>query len=140
MIICGVTDRQIFKEVERILLKVGELFQIQDDYLDVYGDPNVTGKVGRDIEDGKCSWIVVKALEKATPEQKAVLKENYGRDDVKCVGVVRELFMEMGVSEMFKAYEEESYLDICQLIGNQSDNFPKDLILFIVKKIYKRVK
>lgn len=46
----------------------------QDDYLDCFGDPAVTGKVGTDIEENKCSWLVVQALTRVTPEQKAVLQ------------------------------------------------------------------
>ena len=106
----------------------------------MYGDPNVTGKVGRDIEDGKCSWIVVKALEKATPEQKAILKENYGKEDASCVGTVRKLFLEIGLPGLFMDYEEEAYAGICRFINGHRDDFPKELFLFIVKKIYKRVK
>ena len=140
MILAGITDQALYKEVEAILLKIGEYFQIQDDYLDVYGDPEVTGKVGRDIEDGKCSWIVVQALEHATPKQKTVLKENYGKDDPACVAIVRELYAELELPKLYAAYEEQSYGSICHFINNHRDDFPKDLFLFILKKIYKRVK
>ena len=53
---------------------IGCRAQIQDDYLDAFGDPEVIGKVGTDIEDNKCSWLVVQALERATPEQRAVIE------------------------------------------------------------------
>lgn len=37
-------------------------------------DPAVTGKIGTDIQDNKCSWLVVTALEVMTPEQRAELE------------------------------------------------------------------
>ena len=46
----------------------------QDDFLDCFGDPAVTGKIGTDIEDNKCSWLVVQALARVTPQQRAVLE------------------------------------------------------------------
>ena len=46
----------------------------KDDFLDCYGDPVVIGKVGTDIEENKCSWLVVQALSHVTAEQRAVLQ------------------------------------------------------------------
>ena len=47
---------------------------IQDDYIDCFGDPELTGKVGTDIEDNKCSWLIVQALARANDEQRTILE------------------------------------------------------------------
>ena len=44
---------------------LGMAFQIDDDYLDAYGDQKVFGKpIGGDIINGKKSWLTIRALEK----------------------------------------------------------------------------
>lgn len=34
----------------------------------------MTGKVGTDIEENKCCWLVIQALQLASPEQKKILE------------------------------------------------------------------
>jgi len=79
MHMAGVKNEKAFKAAKDILLPLGEYFQIQDDYLDCYGNPEVIGKIGTDIEDNKCSWLINQALAKASPEQYKLLNENYGK-------------------------------------------------------------
>ena len=46
--------------------KLGIAFQLQDDILDVYGDPGKFGKqVGGDIISNKKTYLLIKALELA---------------------------------------------------------------------------
>ena len=52
-------------------LNLGIAFQIQDDYLDAFGNPEKFGKdVGGDIKHNKKTFLLLHALEVATPEQK----------------------------------------------------------------------
>merc|ERR1712146_212705 len=85
MILSGIANEESLKTAERICMIIGEYFQIQDDVLDCFGDPKVIGKVGTDIQDNKCSWLVVQALERANKEQKKLLLENYGKNESKKV-------------------------------------------------------
>ena len=111
----------------------------QDDFLDCYGDPEVIGKIGTDIEDSKCSWLVVTALKRANPEKKAVLQEHYGKSSKDSVAKVKALYVELDVKGAFEAYEQKSYEDITGLI-NQEKVLPHGLFLFLLKKIYRRSK
>lgn len=56
--------------------KMGLAFQLQDDLLDVYGDPAVFGKqIGGDILCNKKTFMLINAYNLANPSQKAQLKE-----------------------------------------------------------------
>ncbi len=65
---------------------LGIAFQIQDDYLDAFGDPEKFGKeVGGDIRQNKKTFLLLHALEVATPDQRAkldTLLESSGPDKV----------------------------------------------------------
>lgn len=72
-------DAQLFEQAKTILLEMGEYFQIQDDFIDCYGNPEITGKIGTDIQDKKCSWLAVVAMQRATTTQKEIMLKNYGQ-------------------------------------------------------------
>ncbi|CAJ0966316.1 unnamed protein product [Ranitomeya imitator] len=74
MYMAGIDTEDDHQNAKTILLEMGEFFQIQDDYLDCYGDPSITGKIGTDIQDNKCCWLVVEALKRVTPEQRDVIR------------------------------------------------------------------
>ncbi len=64
-------DRKALREFGT---NIGIGFQLKDDLLDAYADPKKFGKqVGGDIISNKKTFLLIKALEKATPKQKKEL-------------------------------------------------------------------
>jgi farnesyl diphosphate synthase len=130
------------RQAEAILIPLGEYFQVQDDYLDNFGDPAHIGKIGTDIIDNKCSWLVNQALARCTPDQRAVLEANYGRKDKACEAAVKALFDELRLKELYHDFEEKRAAEIRALIDNidESQGLKKTIFTAFLAKIYKRTK
>ncbi|GAO17851.1 uncharacterized protein UV8b_06921 [Ustilaginoidea virens] len=129
-------------QARAILVPLGEYFQVQDDYLDNFGLPEHIGKVGTDIRDNKCSWLVNQALEAATPAQRRVLEDNYGRKSDACEAAVKKLYDDMGLKQRYEAFEEERAAEIRALIDqvDESEGLKKAVFDVFLAKIYKRTK
>jgi farnesyl diphosphate synthase len=135
----GTSDPKAYAIAEDICKTMGQYFQIQDDYLDCFGDPETIGKIGTDIEDNKCSWLVVQALKRATDEQKSVIEKNYGKSDAASVSAIKSLYNDLELEKLFKEYETRSYNDMIAKIEGQ-DVLPKDVFMPLLNRIYKRTK
>ncbi|KAL2483686.1 Uncharacterized protein Fot_45130 [Forsythia ovata] len=118
-------------DVKNVLIEMGTYFQVQDDYLDCFGDPEVIGKIGTDIEDFKCSWLVVKALEHCNEEQKKTLYENYGKEDPACVAKIKELYKTLKLQDIYFEYESQSYEKITKSIEAHPSKEVQAVLKFI---------
>ena len=140
MYMAGIDGEKEHANALKILMEMGKFFQVQDDYLDLFGDPSVTGKVGTDIQDNKCSWLVVQCLLLASPQQRRILEENYGQKDSEKVARVKALYEALDLQSVFFKYVKDSYNRLKSLIEQCSAPLPPSIFMELANKIYKRRK
>ena len=91
---------------------LGIAFQLQDDYLDAFGDPKTFGKqVGGDIIENKKTFLYLTALKRLDPAQSIQLQHLFSinpQDPSEKVETVKQLFIESGASEAIQK-EIENY-------------------------------
>lgn len=64
-------------------IPLGEAFQLRDDLLGVFGNPEQTGKpAGDDLREGKRTVLIAATLERSTPEVKARINSLLGKPDL----------------------------------------------------------
>ena len=84
--------------------KIGLAFQLQDDLLDVYGDPKVFGKaIGGDITSNKKTYMLINAVNRANAQQRAELMrwieaKEFNRAEK--VAAVTRLYDEIGIRQL----------------------------------------
>lgn len=72
-------DDDVHRQLTRFGLPLGEAFQLRDDMLGVFGDPEVTGKpAGDDLREGKRTVLVALALDALPAADAAVLDDALG--------------------------------------------------------------
>ncbi|KAJ9640096.1 Farnesyl pyrophosphate synthetase [Coniosporium tulheliwenetii] len=139
---CGMATEKNLQQAKDILIPMGEYFQVQDDYLDNFADPETLGKIGTDIQDNKCSWLINQALKRASAEQRKVLDENYGRKDKECEAKVKAVFSDLKLDQVYREYEEERVGEIRKMISqvDESEGLKKEVFEEFLRKIYQRSK
>ena len=104
--------------------KLGLAFQLQDDYLDVYGDFKTFGKqIGGDIMCNKKTYMLINAQLLANKEQAQELnmwieKENPSREEK--VAAVTRLYDEIGVPQLVREKINQYYQEAAKAISRLS--------------------
>lgn len=123
--------------------QIGLAFQLQDDLLDVYGDPKIFGKnIGGDITSNKKTYMLINAYNRANERQKAELNrwvsaKEFNRKEK--INAVTQLYNEIGIRELcqekIELYFAESrkYLDKVALPAERKEN-----LLEFAAKMMKR--
>jgi len=122
-------------------LNLGIAFQLQDDYLDAFGNPEVFGKkVGGDIIENKKTYLYLKTIEFATQEDKEQLLHLYSispKDNTDKISSVKDLFNSSGASKetkeaikkyTFKAFNTLDKLDVSMEKKDILKSFGEDLM------------
>jgi geranylgeranyl diphosphate synthase type II len=108
--------------------KLGLAFQLQDDLLDVYGNPAVFGKnIGGDITSNKKTYMLINAVNRANPAQREQLMKwidakEFDRNEK--VKAVTELYNEIGIRELCEQKIEEYYQE--SLVYLAKINLPEE--------------
>jgi geranylgeranyl diphosphate synthase type I len=85
---------------------LGEAFQLRDDVLGVFGDPETTGKpAGDDLREGKRTVLVAVTLERCSPAEAALVRRSLGDPHLSSDGVdaLREVITGSGALDVVEA-------------------------------------
>ena len=123
---------------------LGIAFQLQDDYLDAFGDPKTFGKqVGGDIIENKKTYLYIKALESSDIKQHQVLSDLYSADsqveNEDKIHRVKTIFKATGAAEKtqeaIKAYTSKAF-DILESISitDSSKSILRDFGIWLMNR------
>jgi geranylgeranyl diphosphate synthase type II len=114
-------------------LNLGLAFQLQDDYLDAFGDPETFGKqVGGDIIENKKTYLYLKAIEFATLDQKEQLLHLFcihPSDHSDKVDTVKSLFNQTGASQATQKAIEDFTFKAFDTLDNMNISADKKAVL-----------
>jgi geranylgeranyl diphosphate synthase type II len=114
-------------------LNLGLAFQLQDDYLDAFGNPETFGKqVGGDIIENKKTYLYLKALEFASNDQAKKLVDLFSihpQDSFDKIEAVKEIFVASGAAQETKnAIQDFTFKAFDTLQNISIDNDKKEML------------
>lgn len=123
--------------------KIGLAFQLQDDFLDVYGDTKVFGKaIGGDIVSNKKTYMLINAFLRADEEQKAELTrwvEAKEFDEQEKIAAVTRLYNAIGIDRLAEQKIESYFNESLKCLDAVSiDADRKQMLVEYVYKLMKR--
>jgi geranylgeranyl diphosphate synthase type II len=120
--------------------KLGIAFQVQDDYLDAFGEPEKFGKqVGGDILSNKKTFLLIHTLETVSPNAKKELKKqerNNGNDKIeKTLEIFRDAKADQWALQLKDKYLDEAlvHLEDIAVLSKRKEPL-KELAHFLVRR------
>lgn len=120
--------------------KLGIAFQVQDDYLDAFGDPGKFGKqVGGDILANKKTFLLIHAMETVTGSARKELEDllaNSAPDKVdRVLGIYRDCKVDEWALELKNKYLDEAFkhLEDIAVLSRRKEPL-RELAHFLVKR------
>ena len=121
---------------------LGIAFQVQDDYLDAFGDPEKFGKqVGGDIIANKKTFLMIHAMEAADESSKKILRQLLTENSTDKVEKVLQIFKSCGVDNWANQLKEKylqtalQHLDDIAVTSKRKEPL-KALALFLIDRSY----
>ena len=97
--LAGASDEDV-KKIYRFATELGLAFQLQDDMLDSFGDEALGKKIGGDILEGKQTYLMVQAMNRASDAEREVLRtthKNAALSDIEKISTVKALYEKLDV-------------------------------------------
>lgn len=125
----GASEEDI-KKIYRFATELGLAFQLQDDVLDSFGDIALGKKIGGDILEGKKTFLMVQALNRATAEEREVLTTTHLRKDIsndEKIAIVKSLYDRLDVKRVAEQQIELRFeralavLDTLSIAGERTE-------------------
>jgi geranylgeranyl diphosphate synthase type II len=127
------TSKENAKLIYDFGLNLGLAFQLQDDYLDAFGDPETFGKqVGGDIIENKKTYLYLKAVEFSSKEEVQQLTHLFSiqPDDYSDkISLVKEIFNSSGASKATQDAIQEFTFKAFEIVEKMNIEDDKKLIL-----------
>ena len=125
-------------------LQIGSAFQLQDDYLDVFGDAKVFGKsIGGDIHEGKKTYLLISALSRSSAEQRLEIADrltDHDADPQAKIDWFTQLYKSLGVPEACAQEMLSCYYEADKLLASvKMDDTGRQLIKDFADSLVHRV-
>ena len=135
-------DTQAQDALYQFGINIGLAFQIQDDILDVWGDPTTFGKaVGGDISCNKKTFVLLTAMQMSNDVQRHELSdwlEQVLDDNAEKITCVTNIYNQIGVREACNKVVEEYTQQALNILDNLPQNAATDELRNLAKKLYNR--
>jgi geranylgeranyl diphosphate synthase type II len=121
-------------------VKLGIAFQLQDDYLDVYGDSNKFGKqTGGDIIANKKTWLLLKAIELADNSQKQAIQECFTLSNPEQkVKTMKNIYQELNIPVLAQQEIDSLYQQAMQSLLSLSNQAETDTLVAFAHYLMNR--
>lgn len=123
-------------------INIGLAFQIQDDILDVWGDPATFGKaVGGDICCNKKTFVLLSALMMADDEQRKALNDWFAQlleENTEKITSVKNIYNALGVRASCERVVEEYTNSALAILNTLPQNDATDKLRALAMKLYAR--